>query len=156
MIGEKVLRVCHLIGMFVSLTTKEGQRLLWYCDNDAIKENTQVRNFANTQKILVNILGMYCKHKFDLVGFGKSFAERSHLDDLLSIPDFAAGIVQDLLKARKTGVDSITGGERKIALLKWMAMQSKFLSKITIQICRLPNGELGSGVVDFTPAKRNS
>jgi hypothetical protein len=99
---------------------------------------------------------MYCKHKFDLVGFGKSFDDKSHLDDLLSIPDFAAGVVQDLLQAHKTGDDNVPGGEEKAALLRWIAMQGKFLSKITIQITRLPNGEPGSGVVEFTPVKANS
>lgn len=45
---------------------------------------------------------------------------------------------------------------KKAARIKWIAMRGKFLSKITIQITRLPNGELGSGVVQFTPAKVNS
>jgi len=99
---------------------------------------------------------MYSKHKFDVVGFGKSFDGKSHLDDLLSIPDFAAGVVQDLLQAHKTGNDNIPGGDEKIALLRWIATQGKFLSKITIQISRLANGELGSQVIDFTPAKQNS
>jgi hypothetical protein len=99
---------------------------------------------------------MYCKHRFDLVGFGKSFDDKSHLDDLLSIPDLAAGVVQDLLQAHKTGEDNVPGGEEKKALLRWIATQGKFLSKITIQIIRLPNGELGSRVVEFTPVKPNS
>ena len=98
---------------------------------------------------------MYRRHKFDLVGFGRSFDGKSHLDDLLSIPDFAAGVVQDLLQAHKTADDNVPGGEEKAALIKWIATQGRFLSKITIQITRLPNGELGSGVVEFTPAKVN-
>lgn len=153
--AEKVLRVCHLIAIFTALTTRENQRLLWYCDNDAINENARDRQFEDTQNIFVRALGMYCKHKFDLVGFGKSFDDKSHLDDLLSIPDFAAGVVQYLLQAHKTGEDPIPG-EEKAALIKWIAVQGKFLSKSTIQIFRLPNGEVGSGVVEFTPVKPNS
>jgi hypothetical protein len=154
--AEKVLRVCHSIAIFTALTTKENQRLLWYCDNDVINENAQDRRFEDTQNIFVRALGMYCKHRFDLVGFGKSFDDKSHLDDLLSIPDLAAGVVQDLLQAHKTGEDNVPGGEEKKALLRWIATQGKFLSKITIQIIRLPNGELGSRVVEFTPVKPNS
>lgn len=149
--GEKVLRVCHSIALFAALTTRENQRLLWYCDNDSINEDAQDRGFADTQKIFLHALGMYSKHKFDLVGFGKSFDGKSHLDDLLSIPDFAAGVVQDLLQAHKTGEDNIPGGEEKVELLKWIATQGRFLSKITVQITRLANGELGSQLVDFTP-----
>lgn len=150
--GEKVLRVCHSIAVFTALTTSRNQRLLWYCDTDAINEDGRDRGFADTQRIFIHALGMYSKHKLDLLGFGKSFDGKSHLDDLLSIPDLAAGVVQDLLQAHKTGVDAIPGGEEKVALLKWIATQGRFLSKITVQISKLANGELGSGVVDFTPA----
>ncbi|MGN4047999.1 hypothetical protein [Pseudomonas sp. SM4] len=153
--GEKVLRVCHSIALFTALTTRKNQRLLWYCDNDAINENARDRDFADTQQIFLRTLGMYSKHKFDLVGFGKSFDGKSHLDDLLSIPDFAAGVVQDLLKSHKTGDDNISGGAEKVELLKWMATKSNFLSKITIQISKLTSGELGSGIVDFSPAKQS-
>ena len=48
------------------------------------------------------------------------------------------------------------GGEEKMALMRWIATQGKFLSKITIQIGRLATGELGSGVVEFTLANRDS
>ena len=154
--AEKVLRVCHSIAIFTALTTRENQRLLWYCDNDVINENAPDRRFEDTQNIFVRALGMYCKHKFDLVGFAKSFDDKSHLDDLLSIPDFAAGVVQDLLQAHKTGNDNVPGGDEKASLIKWMAVQGKFLSKVTIQITSLPNGEPGSGVVEFTPVKANS
>ena len=155
-VAEKVLRVCHSIAIFTALTTRENQRLLWYCDNDAINEDAQDRRFEDTQSIMVRALGMYCRHKFELVGFGKSFDDKSHLDDLLSITDFAAGVVQDLLQAHKTGNDNVPGGDEKAALIKWMAKQGKFLSKITIQITRLPDGELGSGVVEFSPVFANS
>lgn len=154
-VAEKTLRVCHSIALFVALTTRENQRLLWYCDNDAINENTRNRSFANTQKIFLQTLGMYSRHKFDLVGFGRSFSDKSHLDDLLSIPDFAAGVVQDILKAQKTGSDSIPGGEGKLALLRWIATPSKFLSKVTVQISKLRGGELVSGLVAITPAKHS-
>lgn len=153
--AEKALRVCHSIAIFTALTTRENQRLLWYCDDDVINENAQDRRFEDTQNMFVRVLGMYCKHEFDLVGFGKSFDDKSHLDDLLSIPDFAAGVVQDLLQAHKTGEDEVAGGKEKEALMRWIATNSKFLSKIAIQITRLPNGQLGSGAVEFTPVKPN-
>ncbi|MED7670267.1 hypothetical protein GXB78_23975 [Pseudomonas moraviensis subsp. stanleyae] len=151
--GEKALRICHSIAMFVALMTHENQRLLWYCDNDSINENGQERSFGDTQKLFSHTLGMYCKHKFDLIGFGKSFEKKSHLDDLLSVPDFAAGIIHDVLKSHHTGEDNIPGFPKKEILIKWLANESRFLSKTTIQISKLPNGDIGSGIVKFTPAK---
>jgi hypothetical protein len=153
--GEKVLRVCHSIAMFVALTTSESQRLLWYCDNDVINEDARERGFGDTQNIFARSLGMYCKCNFELIGSGKSFDDKSHLDDLLSIPDFAAGVVQDLLQAHKTGEDNVPGGEEKKALMKWIATQGRFLSKITIQVSRLPSGQLGSGLVAITPVEQS-
>jgi hypothetical protein len=148
---EKMLRVCHAIAIFMALTTQAKQRLLWYCDDDAINQDARDRRFKHMQNVFVRILGMYCEHEFEIVGFGKSFPEKSHLDDLLSIPDLAAGVIQDLLLAHDTGVDAVLGGHEKETLIRWIATQGRFLSKITIQISELPNGELGSGLVQITP-----
>ncbi|WP_263351330.1 hypothetical protein [Acidicapsa acidisoli] len=150
-IAEKVLRVCHSIALFTALTTHANQKLLWYCDDDAINQDAQERSFEDTQNIFVRTLGMYCKHDFELIGFAKSFTDKTHLDDLLSIPDLAAGAVQDILHAHTTGDDNVPGGSEKEALIRWIASQGKFLSKITLQISPLPGGQLGSGVVHITP-----
>jgi len=65
-------------------------------------------------------------------------------------------VVQDLLQAHDTGTNEVSGGDEKVALIKWIAIQGKFLSKITIQIGQLANGELGSGLVMFTPCSAGS
>lgn len=43
--AEKLLRICHSMAIFAALTTHENQRLLWYCDNDAVDEDAQERGF---------------------------------------------------------------------------------------------------------------
>lgn len=149
--AEKVMRICHLIAIFTGITTKNNQRLLWYCDDDSINAEGKRRTFTDTQKIFNGVLGLYCKHRFEILGFAKSFEGKSHLDDLLSIADFAAGVTQDLLHSHKTGEDEIPGADGKIQILKWIARESRYISKITIQIEKLPNGELGSGVVSMSP-----
>jgi len=152
--AEKLLRVCHAIGIFTALTTQDKQRLLWYCDLDAINEDGRDRGFEHTQGVFLRVLRMYCDHDFEILGFAKSFEGKSHLDDLLSIPDFAAGVVQDLLQAHHTGVDAITGGREKEALIRWIATEARFLMKVVIQVSKLPNGELGSGLVHLSPVTR--
>lgn len=148
--GEKVLRVCHSLAIFISLLTRTDQPLFWYCDNDAINETSLGRGFPDTQKILGGALGMYSEERSAVMGFGKSFERKSYLDDLLSVPDFAAGVVQDLLAGHETG-GNIAGGDEKTQVIKWMAAESEFLSKITIQIMRRTDGEFVSGKVDFYP-----
>ncbi|GJI93633.1 hypothetical protein RugamoR57_03510 [Duganella caerulea] len=150
--GERVLRICHTIAMLLALVTQSGQRVLWYCDSDAVNAQGKKRNFEHTRQLLVSTLSLYCDHQFDIVGAAVAFKEKSHLDDLLSVADFAAGTVQDMLTAHKTGNDEIAGKDGKVQLLKWMTRQSRFLSKLTIEIGRMPGGEVGSGLVRFDPA----
>lgn len=152
--AEKALRVCHILSVFTSLLTKEGQRLFWYSDNDLINEDGKKRSFSDTQKIFQHTLGMYSDHPLELVGFGKSFDDKSHLDDLLSVPDLTAGVVQDLLQSQRTGED-IPGGDEKVAIIKWIAKQPHFLSKITLQIALTDEGEVGTGIVDIAPKADN-
>lgn len=143
--AEKALRICHAISFFASLTTHNNQRLLWYCDNDTVNNNEVF--FNDTKNILNRTLGFYIKHSFELLGFAKSFKEKSHLDDLLSITDFAAGVIQDLLSGHHSENDQIN--ENKIPLLKWLTNRSDFLTKITIQMLRQTNGDIVSGIVEF-------
>jgi len=148
--AEKVLRVCHFLAILSSLMLCDRQKMVWYCDNDTINENGKKRSFQDTGKIFESVSDLYAIQKLDGLGFGKSFADKGYMDDILSIADFAAGVAQDLLKGHVTN-ENIPGGEEKIALIKWMAEPATFLSKINIQISRLENGELGAGLVAITP-----
>ncbi|XJC79854.1 hypothetical protein ACHFCA_34770 (plasmid) [Delftia tsuruhatensis] len=151
-VAEKAARVCHTICAFLALTMYPNQRVLWYCDNDSINQDASVRTFKNTQEIFVRVLGLYTQNHIDFLGFAKSFAEKSHYDDLLSVPDLAAGVVQDLLRSHKTGINQVPGGEEKATVMRWIANRSKFLSKITIQLVPLPDGQVGVWDIDFIPA----
>jgi hypothetical protein len=146
--AEKVLRVTNIIAAFASLLTNENQRLLWYSDKDLINEDGKKRDFTHTQQILARVLGMYLSHKLDVVGFAKSFDKKSHLDDLLSVPDLAAGVVQDLLFQYETHAD-VPGGDEKAMVMQWIATPAKYLSKVTVQITRTADGGIGFGAVDM-------
>lgn len=155
-VAEKAGRVCHTIGAFLSLTMYPNQRVIWYCDNDSINQDSGHRNFENTQEIFARVLSTYTQNHIDVLGFAKSFADKSHYDDLLSVPDLAAGVVQDLLRCHKTGTDQVSVGEEKAAVMRWIANPSKFLSKITIQLVPLTDGQVGVGTVNFSPAARET
>ncbi|CAJ0774563.1 hypothetical protein [Ralstonia chuxiongensis] len=146
--AEKVLRVANIIAAFASLLTHENQRLLWYSDRDLINEDGKKWNFSHTQQILARVLGMYLSHRLEIVGFAKSFDEKGHLDDLLSVPDLAAGVVQDLLLQNETG-EEVPGGEEKVAVMRWIATPARYLSKLTVQITRTADGGIGFGSADI-------
>ncbi|WP_270817198.1 hypothetical protein [Aeromonas sp. Y318-3] len=134
--AEKLLRVLHPLCMFLSMLGHQGQKVLWLCDNDAINEDGNERSFDDTQKIYSNVLKMYCDYEFDILGFAKPFKNDVLTSDLLSVTDFAAGTIQDILQSyikEKNCKDD----ESKIKLVKWMAKESDFLTKINLVITRL-------------------
>lgn len=138
-VGEKVLRVLHILSAFTAAMTYDQQRLLWYSDTDQINEDAKSRSFADTQKLFGYIGAMYLTHGFEVLGFGKSFRDKSYLDDLLSVPDLAAGMLQDLLTGKDTGND-IHGGDEKLEVLKWLATPATHLSKIHVRIAPKDDG----------------
>lgn len=149
-VGEKVLRVLHILTAFTAAMTYDQQRLLWYSDTDQINEDAKDRSFADTQKLFGSIGAMYMTHGFDVVGFGKSFQEKGYLDDLLSVPDLAAGMLQDLLTAQDTGND-IPGGNEKLEVQKWLATPAKFLSKIHVHIAPKNDGTYEGHILRLDP-----
>lgn len=101
--GEKVLRVAHTFAIFASLLVRPDQPIIWYCDKDAINDDGRDRTFENTQRLFATALRMYSKDRSAQLMSGRSLDMKSFLDDLLSVPDFAAGVVQDLLAGHETG-----------------------------------------------------
>lgn len=150
--AEKVLRITHAISFFASLLTHSNQKLLWYCDSDAVNDNSNF--FDDTKTILNRTLGLYLTHTFEILGFGKSFIKKSHLDDLLSISDLSAGVIQDVMTGHHSKNDQLQ--EKKIPLLEWLTTRSNFLTKISIQIMELPDGKLSSNVILFNKPESTS
>lgn len=149
--AEKVMRICHAAAAFLSVLTSEGQRVLWYCDDDSIHQNGHGHTADDTRQMSLKALGMYCAHQFDAIGTGVSFKDKSFLDDLLSVADLKAGIVSDLLTAQALEADNIPGGIGKQQVMRWVGTQSSHLTKLTIQVEKMATGEIGCGLVQFGP-----
>lgn len=149
-LAEKVVRICHTLAIFSSLLLSDDQLLLWYCDNDPINADGNQRNFQHVQEIYKASWQLFATQRLELLGFAKSFDEKTYLDDMLSVADLAAGAVQDLLQLEERG-GSIPGGEEKLRVIKWLVTNSPFLSKIHIQITKMENGDVGTGLVTMTP-----
>lgn len=147
--AEKVLRVSNMLAAVLSVLASPGHKMLWYCDNDAINANGKKRTFEHTQKIFTLALGTYIGSQFEMVGFAKPFDGKSHLDDLLSVADMAAGVVSDILDGHARN-NEIEGKDEKVHVIKWIGQSSAYLSKVVIHITPLPNGDIGSGVVQIS------
>jgi hypothetical protein len=147
-LAERTMRICYALAIMASLLLSNGQRFLWYCDNDPINEDGRERNFQTLQEIFKQSWNVFAIQALELLGFAKSFPEKTYFDDMLSVADLAAGVVQDLLQAREDGRE-IPGGETKLRVVKWLVTPTQFLSKIHIQLTKLPDNEVGVEVVSF-------
>lgn len=146
--AEKVLRVCHAISVFMSLISYPDQKILWLCDHDSINSDGKKRDFSHTQKIFAHCLSMYSNNLYDIYGFAKPFENNAETSDLLSITDFAAGTIQEILQSKLKG-KNIQLTEEKAKLAKWMGTTSEFLTKVNLVFTKQQGEEWGVGTVDL-------
>ncbi len=146
--AEKVLRVCHAISIFMSVLAYTDQKFLWLCDKDSINEDGNSRDFSHTQHILGHCLSMYSDNLYEIYGFAKPFEKDAGTTDLLSITDFSAGIIQEVLQEKIKG-KKINVSDEKEKLLKWMGTNSSFLTKLNLVFMKQGKEEWGVGMVDL-------
>lgn len=146
--AEKVLLVCHSIAVFMSILATNGQKFLWLCDHDSINEEGNKRAFSHTQEILGHSLAMYSDNIYEIYSFAKPFDKDAGTNDLLSLTDFSAGIIQEILQSELKNKD-IKLSEEKVKLVKWMGSESNFLTKVNLVFTKQDDGEWGVGTVDL-------
>jgi hypothetical protein len=147
--AEKLLRVCHPIALFLSILAESDQKLLWICDHDSINEEGKERDFSHTQSILGHILAMYSDNQYEILGFAKPFNGDAGTSDLLSLTDFSAGAIQEVLQSELTK-KNIKVSDEKGKIVKWMGTDSKFLKKVNFVFVKKDDGDWGVGQVDLT------
>lgn len=147
--AEKLLRVCHPIALFLSVLGENGQKLLWICDHDSINEDGKERDFSHTQLVLGHTLEMYSDNQYEILGFAKPFEGDAGTSDLLSLTDFSAGAIQEVLQSEITKKD-INVLEEKAKIVKWMGTESKFLKKVNLVFVKQDDGDWGVGPVELT------
>lgn len=148
-VAEKLLRVCHAIGVLMSLVAYPEQKLLWLCDYDSINDDGKRRDFSHTQKVLGHCLAMYSDNNYQKYGFAKPFKHDPGTTDLLSVTDFSAGIIQEILQSELKSKD-IQFSDEKAKLARWMGTDSDFLTKINLVFTKQEDGDWGVGTVDIT------
>lgn len=96
-VAEKFLRITHLLGLLVAGLSGPGQDILWITDEDAIAANPE------RLKDLANGFGRVCSNCLDhdlghlRVGTAKQDKGDLSVEDLLSVPDMAAGALSAVI-----------------------------------------------------------
>lgn len=146
---ERMYRIYVIVCLILDITTISGHKVLWQSDNDQINEEGGRANFSDSQQHFVRFLNEFTDKSYPLFGFAKTFNESSHLTDLLSLTDLAAGMVQDLLSQHYFGRELLVG-EEKGEVCKWLARKSRFLEKKCIAVVK-KDGLIYFEPVDFNP-----
>ncbi|MGV8058069.1 MAG: hypothetical protein AB2L12_08620 [Smithellaceae bacterium] len=146
--SEKFLRVCHAISVFMSVVAYPDQKILWLCDHDSINVDGKKRDFTHTQKIFSHCLAMYSNNLYEIYGFAKPLEKDAGTTDLLSLSDFSAGIIQEILQSEVAKKD-IQLSDEKAKLAKWMGSESAFLTKVNLVFVEQADGDWGVGTVNI-------
>jgi len=146
-VAEKLARVVHIASYLVSLLSKDGQKILWMTDHDAIAPNQE--QHEKMMKLFQSVLTIYTNNKFELIGGALPFEDRSiQMLDLLSAADIAAGSIEHYF-TRNDKMDDLTIKEEANKVLKWLGRDGLGLKKHTI-IIRKNGNAVDSGEVEFT------
>jgi hypothetical protein len=93
---ERLLRAVHLVSFFVAGLSAPGQDVFWYTDEDDIAPNDA--RLYDVCEVYKRVSGHYVAHMMRHFRFGTSRSEDGTriLEDLIAIPDFAAGCLAEL------------------------------------------------------------
>jgi hypothetical protein len=150
-IAEKALRVVHTAAFLTALLGHEGQKIFWMSDHDAICPDLKAHR--RLLALFHDVLGLYTRRKFGLIGGALPFSERStDYLDLLSAADIVAGSVGQYFtsrdKVREQNARVKEGAEK---VLVWLGHDGLALKKFCIQLCLGDDGLIRFGAIEFTP-----
>jgi len=147
-IGEKLIRVVSLLGLLIAGFSAPGQDVLWATDEDAIAANAcRVRHLVDALAIVSsNLLNHDLRHL--RVATAEQDMGDLSLEDLLAIPDAAAGGLSDALSnmfaegAPPVGFEflpSSTASAKAQRVLDWFADNTQPLRRMCVIIDQAPD-----------------
>lgn len=150
---HKLLLSIHVVNLLIAGLGAAGQDVFWYTDEDEVAPN--VSRLSDACAFFARISSHYLGHNMRHFRFGTARSDDGslRLEDLLSLPDFAAGAVSEMLTAyRAAGIamsaslvtplpESVTAKSRQ--LISWLA-HSGHLRKL---VYAFEPGESGHGLL---------
>lgn len=96
---ERLLRIVHLVGMFISCLSAPGQDVIWVTDRDAIASTPE--RVRLTSEVAGRVCAAYLRHDMGALRFGSASSDNGTLQlwDLVSIADLVAGSAAEVLTA---------------------------------------------------------
>jgi hypothetical protein len=126
---ENMLRIVHFLSVVLAEIMGNCNCIEWVSDQDEIFANDA--RCLDATKVLKLSLGTYVPNATANLLVGTSVIDTGHrgIEDLLAIPDLAAGAVADFASARETACDL---PKKAMTIGKWLRDSSASLSKCSI------------------------
>jgi hypothetical protein len=140
---ERAMRTVHFASLLLRGLSCAGQDLWWFTDQDEIAANeSRLRSFVS---LMANVSSHYLPHTLRHMRIGTTGSDtgRRDIEDLVAIPDFAAGALQEvltcyarrLLDARSIFVPTSQEPEPKARrIMDWFADNTQNLRRLTFII----------------------
>jgi hypothetical protein len=142
---RKLTMIGNLAGIIVQGLRSDGQDLVWITDEDEIAPNPQ--KHAEATQILGHLISSYCTGPMGHFRFGTTASDPGdlHIEDLASLPDLAAGCLNELLTYMYPHPDSpslerlfvpTTGRTPAKArtIATWLARSARPLTKLNLVV----------------------
>lgn len=157
-VTEKLLRITHMAAFLTTLLARNGQKIFWMTDNDAVCANEE--QHMGALKMFERATRIYRRpnQDFPIIGGARPFNPKS-LDtlDVLSACDVTASSLEHYLTRKdqmtedellvKGGVDSV---------LPWLGTDGIGLKKIAFIMSQRADGQIEFGTINFTPTNQPS
>ncbi len=150
-VAEKLLRIVHLTAYLTALLGHDGQNVFWMTDHDQICPTPN--QHMQLLEAFARVLLLYQRPGtvFGKMGGATPFTKRSlETDDLLSLPDLAAGVLGDYLSKRDVvRPDEIRVKEGADNVLLWLGNAGIGLKKSCFFLQAGEGGAVQRGAIEF-------
>ncbi len=152
---EKVARILHCCTYFLGLLGRDGHRVFWMTDHDAIAAGE--RQQQALLALLAKMAGQYGPRRFDRFGFTPPFLARADrplaadVSELLAAADLAAGAICELL-GDYDAAGELRISERSESIARWLArptLMQKLVVRITPPRPGAPKDSIWSEIVQL-------
>lgn len=154
-VAEELCRIVHCVAYLVALLSEPHQDVFWMTDDDAIAPNAEQTLASAT--MLTAMLEKYRPGGNNRVGVATPFDEERddyNIDDILSIPDLAAGSIEGLLSSlTRTAKPQVKEAANKALL--WLSYQAVGLKKLSMILKSTSGPEIQTAIMEFRRKQDN-
>ena len=157
-VNEKMLRVVHIVAFLAGLFARDGQKVFWMTDNDAISETEEMHK--QTLSLFQRVLALYTRDNvnFPVLGGALPFPDKDMgTRDILSAADVVAGSLSQYLTQKAiSSSDDVRVKDGCDRVLQWLGHDGIGLKKMNVVMRAAQHGQIESVTFEFRTFRKPS